>query len=416
MRQIFFAIILSLYFFVFGNWILGFTSLDEGRNASAILNMIRSGDLLVPYYNCEPRFEKPPMLYWIALLFSELFGLNEFSTRLVSGLSALGVATLTYLIAKRQVDEDTARKSFLVLLTLPHMWVESRALVPEMLNTFFMMVALYFLLSGRILVGWLFMSLSFLTKGPVGVLLILLVYMLWRRDLRVLSLRGILIFSVLGGSWYFYMLYKFGYYYFFRFFIYENVMRYTGERLTHPSPFYYYIVIVLITTIFYLPKYPDVIKGFKKELFPYLVWFLSVVLFFSFAKNKLHHYILFAYPPLSVILARNISEKYLKKVLFFSVSALFILLALTSLYQKMRFTPKAYPFINSYGNKVYFYKSEDSSLVFYSQRCIPTLKDPRNLSGSLLVTKEKYAGALPQCKILLRGIEFDGYYVLLNCH
>ncbi len=56
-------LLISLFFFVFGNWILGLTSLDEGRNASVVLNMLTSKDFLVPYYNCQVRFEKQPMLY-----------------------------------------------------------------------------------------------------------------------------------------------------------------------------------------------------------------------------------------------------------------------------------------------------------------------------------------------------------------
>jgi 4-amino-4-deoxy-L-arabinose transferase-like glycosyltransferase len=56
------------FFFIFGNWFLGLTSLDEGRNASVVLNMLSSKDLLVPYYNCQVRFEKLPMLYYFGLV------------------------------------------------------------------------------------------------------------------------------------------------------------------------------------------------------------------------------------------------------------------------------------------------------------------------------------------------------------
>jgi 4-amino-4-deoxy-L-arabinose transferase-like glycosyltransferase len=88
--------LVGLFFFIFGNWFLGLTSLDEGRNASVVLNMLSSKDFLVPYYNCHVRFEKPPMLYYFGLVFAKPFGLNEFSLRLVSGLSAFGVGIFTY--------------------------------------------------------------------------------------------------------------------------------------------------------------------------------------------------------------------------------------------------------------------------------------------------------------------------------
>jgi 4-amino-4-deoxy-L-arabinose transferase-like glycosyltransferase len=188
--------LVGLFFFIFGNWFLGLTSLDEGRNASVVLNMLSFKDLLVPYYNCQVRFEKPPMLYYFGLVFAKPFGSNEFSLRLVSGLSAFGVGIFTYLMAKLFFNRETALKSFLVLATLPHMWVESRAFVPEMLLTFFMLGGLYFLLINRTTLGWLFLAFAFLTKGPVGVFLPLGAYLILRRDLAFLQLRGILLFAL----------------------------------------------------------------------------------------------------------------------------------------------------------------------------------------------------------------------------
>ncbi|MFZ8860864.1 MAG: ArnT family glycosyltransferase [Thermocrinis sp.] len=304
----------GLFFFIFSNWFLGLTSLDEGRNASAVLNMLSSKDFLVPYYNCQVRFEKPLVLYYFGLVFAKPFGLNEFSLRLVSGLSAFGVGIFTYLMAKLFFDRETALKSFLVLATLPHVWVESRAFVPEMLPTFFMLGGLYFFLTNRTTLGWLFLAFAFLTKGPVGVFLPLGAYVILRRDLAFPQFKGIFLFLLVGGSWYYLMLYNFGWAYFQKFFIYGNIMRYTGQAITHPYPFYYYLIVLAVAFIFYLPAIP---KLFKKEpkILPFLLWALFVVVFFSLAKNKLHHYIIFSYPALSIAFAYQLSTDYIKKVL-----------------------------------------------------------------------------------------------------
>jgi hypothetical protein len=70
--------LLLFYFFVFGNWVVLLTSPDEGRNASAVLNMLKTWDLLVPHYNCEPRFEKLPMLYWVLFFLLRSLVLTNF--------------------------------------------------------------------------------------------------------------------------------------------------------------------------------------------------------------------------------------------------------------------------------------------------------------------------------------------------
>jgi 4-amino-4-deoxy-L-arabinose transferase-like glycosyltransferase len=352
--------LVGLFFFIFGNWFLGLTSLDEGRNASVVLNMLSFKDLLVPYYNCQVRFEKPPMLYYFGLVFAKPFGSNEFSLRLVSGLSAFGVGIFTYLMAKLFFNRETALKSFLVLATLPHMWVESRAFVPEMLLTFFMLGGLYFLLINRTTLGWLFLAFAFLTKGPVGVFLPLGAYLILRRDLAFLQLRGILLFMLVGGSWYYLMLYNFGWAYFQKFFIYENIMRYTGQAITHHYPFYYYLIVLVIAYIFYLPTIP---KLFRKEskILPFLLWAAFVVVFFSLERN--------------------------------------------------RFQTKALPFLKDFDGAVYFYRgAEISSIPFYLKRCVPKIDYVPN-HRAMLISKED----IEECRELLRAREFDGNYRLYIC-
>lgn len=407
-------LILSLFYLLWGNWILSFTSLDEGRNMSVVQHMLKSGDFIFPLYNCNPRFEKPPMLYWLVALSSYLFGVTEFSARLISGLSAFGIVILTYFIARDFYSKDIATKAALVLLTFPHIWIESRAVVPEMLNTLFVLLGLYSFLKERFLLGWFFLSLAFLTKGPVGLVLTIGVYVLWKRRLDFLKVKGVLLFLFLGSSWYILMIAQHGYEYFYRFFVYENIMRYTGQRSTHPAPFYYYLLVITLGSLWYLPLYPRLFKKFQRQWLPLILWFLFVLIFFSLSYNKLHHYILFAYPPLALLIAHVVEDRYLKNtIILSSISLVFLTLSLY-LYESKRFVPKAYPIVKSYVGPIYFYKVEDSSLVYYSEKCIERLEDPFTAKG-LVITKVKYAGEFPECKKILRGREFDGNYILLEC-
>ncbi|MCS7307364.1 MAG: glycosyltransferase family 39 protein [Aquificaceae bacterium] len=413
-RNIYLVVALSFIYFLLGNWLLSFTSIDEGRNMDAVQNMIRSQDFISPVYNCNPRFEKPPMLYWLVALSSYILGLGEFSARLVSGLSAIGLLVLTYLLGKEFFSREVVMKSLFILMTFPHLWIESRAVVPEMLNTFFTMAGLYAFLRERFNLGWLLFAFAFLTKGPVGVVLGVGVYLLWRRKLDFLKPSGLVLFLVVGFSWYVAMIIQHGYEYFYRFFIYENVMRYTGHRSTHPAPFYYYLIVLAIGTVWYLPLYPRLIRQFNRAWLPLLLWVCFVLLFFSLASNKLHHYILFAYPPLALLLSHVVSDRYLRFTTVISLLALFLLMPLLYFYESQRFTPKAYPVVKEYSSSVYFYKAEDSALVFYSGKCIEKIENPSMAEG-LVITKEGEMKNFPNCKLLLKGKEFDGAYVLLNC-
>jgi len=417
-REWIFYLGLAVFFFIWGNWILSFTSPDEGKNITVVAEMLKNKNFLIPYYNCHPRLEEPPLLYWIIVFFSIIFGLNEFTARLVSGLSAVGIAFLTYLIAKEEVSEETGKSAFLILLTFPHMWVEARAVVPEMLLSFFMIAGLYFFLKKRFIYGWIMLALAFLTKGPVGLVLPLTVFLIWKKDFKVFNLAGILLFIIIASTWYVYMLKFFGFFYFKKFFLYENVYRYLGKMKEHVYPFYYYLLVLFFTTIFYIPAYYKIFKNFKnfsKEILPFLYWFGFVFIFYSFAKNKLHHYLLFAYPPLAIIFAYFLNFSYVKKVLGVCIFILFIVLVEAMLIEQNRFVKKVAPYLRTYTGPLYFYKYENSAIVFYAGRCISRIRNPESIKAGVVITLEKYKNEFSECKEVFKGEEFGKKLCLLKC-
>ena len=414
-RDLLIIVLVSSYFFIFGNWLLSVTSPDEGKNLDAALRMIETRDFIVPRYNCEYRFEKPPMFYWLTDVSFELFGVNEFSDRLVSGLSAVATDITTWMMAMEILDPRSALLSAVVFSTFPHNWIEARAATPEMLLTFFMTLGLFLFIKGRFVLGWVMLALAFLTKGPVGVILPLGVYLLWKRDIRFLNLKGILLFALIGFSWYGAMLYKFGFEYFYKFFLYENVMRFTGHKSIHPYPFWYYLPIIAASSALYLPLVPRTFKSWDRRLNPLLFWFLFVLIFYSLSKNKLHHYILFLYPPLAVMIARYLGKRYAYTaflIAFLLITSLFIYAPVV---ESQRFVPKAAELLKNKQGKVYFYKTELSALVFYSRACIPKVGSPEDIPpGSIVVTKDKYLDELKGAKVLLEGEEFGRRFVIVE--
>ena len=69
---------------------------DEPRFAEASREMLQSGNFIVPTFNHEPRYAKPPLIYWCQALSFELFGENAFAARLPSLLATAGATLMLY--------------------------------------------------------------------------------------------------------------------------------------------------------------------------------------------------------------------------------------------------------------------------------------------------------------------------------
>ncbi len=407
------GIVLSISF----NWIIDLTSLDEGRNAQATKIMLSTKNFVVPYYNCKERFEKPPMLYWLGAISSYILGLNEFSLRLVSGIAGILLAICTYRIAKIVLgDDETAFRASIILMATPHFYIESRAYVPEMTLVLFMTLSLLMMLRKHYSLSWVFSAIAFLTKGPVA-LLSPIVYFINHRTKKLFDIKGLLLFIIIGFSWYFFMLIKFGYNYFYKFFLFEQVYRFTGIRKLQPMPFYFFFLLIIVNFIVYLPKMKEIFvkskEKFNNENFRLIVvWALFTTLFYSLSKNKLHHYILFSYPAYSIIIANGINSKYFKRAIavYFLLFIVFVIGATN--YEKERFVPKVKEAVRNYNGNVYFYKAENSAIVFYADRCIEKIEEKKN---GLIITKKKYIDNFKDCSLIKEGIEIPDKLVLLEC-
>ena len=78
---------------------LGVTALwdlDEPLYASCAREMWQRGDWVVPRYNGDYFFDKPPLMFWTMIAGFEMFGVNEFAARFWSAVLGVGTALLTY--------------------------------------------------------------------------------------------------------------------------------------------------------------------------------------------------------------------------------------------------------------------------------------------------------------------------------
>src|ERR1700733_5644915 len=89
--------------------------IDEGRNASATLEMIESGNWVVPTFNGQLRSHKPALLYWLQAAAYLTFGINEFAARLPSALAAILTVLVVYEIGRSMFNAATGLVGGLIL-------------------------------------------------------------------------------------------------------------------------------------------------------------------------------------------------------------------------------------------------------------------------------------------------------------
>src|SRR6266576_1017118 len=79
-------------FHIAGTWSLPLIDRDEPRFAEASREMLERGDYVIPFFNNQDRFDKPPLTYWAQAASYAAFGENDFAARLPSTIAAALIA------------------------------------------------------------------------------------------------------------------------------------------------------------------------------------------------------------------------------------------------------------------------------------------------------------------------------------
>ncbi|SNR69944.1 ArnT family glycosyltransferase [Desulfurobacterium atlanticum] len=152
---------------------------EEPRRGIVALEMLFRHNFLQPTVLMVPYFRKPPLHNWIILLFSGFNPkfINEFTMRLPSLITTVLTASGIYMFSKKFLREKVAVLSSIIFLTIGLVSIEySTKCEPDMIFTFFVFLSISlwytFFEKGEKLKGWilgyLFSSLAFLTKGLPG--------------------------------------------------------------------------------------------------------------------------------------------------------------------------------------------------------------------------------------------------------
>lgn len=329
-----FAFISIVYFYNFS--VNDIWTPNESFYAEAVREMFETGNFLEISYNYEPRYNKPPLTYWVMALSSSIFGINEFALRLPILLLGLGSIWVTFLLGKLMYGFKGGLYTMLMMAFSLQLLAVKQYASPEMPLTFFFTLTLYNFLKGYrtqkfkpLLIAYFSLGLAVLTKGyPYlivigGIIGLFLLWdnwgnwkVLWKR-IRQLKLQiGIPIVVLIGISWVIFMYLKDGQ----EFWI--TYKRETFDRaFTRESnglkPFYYLEVMTWTIIPYSLAFFYALIYWIKnwrglKEINFQMSWFLIMLLIFTVAKGKLPTYFIQAHPAMILMITPLLLKKEFK--------------------------------------------------------------------------------------------------------
>lgn len=160
---------------------------DEGRFARTSVEMSRSGDLVVPTFEGKERLVKPPLLHWFQVPLFSALGTGELIVRLPSTLSILGMLLITAWVVRRRFGPEGAVWAASFLVTMPLVVSVGRlGTLDALLSVHILAVVALDMAEPeeagpyRSLVIGALMGMAFLAKGPVGIILPLLIMLAGR--------------------------------------------------------------------------------------------------------------------------------------------------------------------------------------------------------------------------------------------
>ena len=193
----------------------------DAVQAQIARNMLTSGDWVTARLDGVAYLEKSPMKYWLIAITYEIFGVHDWAARVPIAIGAILLCWVTLRFARWAMGEEAGFYSGLVLATCVGLFLFTRILIPDVLLTLAITVALWAMLraidAGErrpflwAMLMWAAMAAGILLKGliaavfPVGAagVYLALTGELWKgetwRRLRIAP--GLVLFLAIAAPW-----------------------------------------------------------------------------------------------------------------------------------------------------------------------------------------------------------------------
>jgi 4-amino-4-deoxy-L-arabinose transferase-like glycosyltransferase len=302
---------------------------DEGRNAEVAREMLERGDFVVPHLNGLPYLDKPVFLFAAAAVAIAAFGPTEYAARFPSLLFTLATVLLVIALARTRFTAGDSLLAGLMLATSPLVITFSHIVIFDAVMMFWISLACTAFHMGyqredRLwpTLGWAAAGFAVLTKGPVGLVLPLLVGIAeglacGYRLRRMFPLPGALLFVLIVAPWFFAVTARqpeFPHYAFIR----ETFERVATDRMNRTAGIHYIPAFLLGGS---LPWAVLLFAGWRQlarfwserkdrartEAF-LMLWMLVPVVFFTLSQSKRPGYILVSVPAVALLCTRILHE------------------------------------------------------------------------------------------------------------
>lgn len=305
---------------------------DGARYAEIAREMTATGDYITPHLNGVTYLEKPILIYWLVALAIKLGGLNLWSVRSVNGLLGLIGCLSTYLITRKLFGRLHGIFAAMILCTSLLYFSMVHIVNLDLGLTVFVALSLYaFLLSFKsplqeasalyMYGGCACAGLAVLSKGLVGILfpgLIVCIWLVCHKNLRAVNtiVRHLpylfILFLLIFLPWHILVGIR-NPEFFYAYFVTQHFLRYTTTAIGHAEPIWFFIPILALGFYPWVVFLPQTLaetiaicwhkrKFYRTQSF-FLIWTVTIFLFYSFSKSKLSSYILPILPPLAILTA-----------------------------------------------------------------------------------------------------------------
>lgn len=329
---------------------------DETRYVSVAWEMWNHHSFLVPLLNGEPYSHKPPMLFWMIQAGWKLFGVNDFSPRLIPGIFSLFNLILVYRISLRIWPQE--RKTAVVavwVLASTLIWdLWSVAIMFDMVLTFWVLLGLLGTLraAAHHRDGWLLLTAGIagglLTKGPAVFVYLLSIplFRAWWDTQKEKPVRATWYLSLLGCAaigfagallWAIPAAMQGGDAYGQAILWGQTAGRVSSASAAHGRPIWWYLPIVplfFFPWILFCPSFAKFrLKTADGGTRFCMVWLGLPLLIFSLVSGKQIHYLIPFIPAGAMLIARNLiqSKESAGGASAKAIGTLFILLGITAL-------------------------------------------------------------------------------------